>query len=203
MSKLNHTDDSPAMKPISSQRIPKPQSDIETVRVMPESAMIGEHLERQLIEMLSVLEFVQVRLEEQLEARNPKRALEQCLAIINHLIATADCVVDTDSFHRLTPVTRLVEDFHNRLSPVMDQVKGSKLQSLIGGMRSFAGRGTDINQKLLTDYRELVQLMSEIVVGYFIVFTQQFPTSKLSRNWVEAAAGFTVAIRQLPEKAIL
>jgi hypothetical protein len=151
--------------------------------------------ESDLITLLVKLDVMRSNLEGPKMRRRPSKAI----LILQTMIRLVVKFAGDHSLYRAPDLQTKTNSFFELSQPLHDQFQTPAWRALLG----LTGKNLpqDAIQARDESLKKCLQIAYDVILANFVLFTDYFGNSKLSREWVEVAAGFLAGFKRSSQDA--
>jgi hypothetical protein len=152
--------------------------------------------ESDLIELLVLLDMMRSNLEGPKLRRTPAKAI----VILQDMIRRVVKFAEDHGLYRKPDLQNKTNTFFELSQPLHDQFQTPAWRSMLG-LATKNKLAPEAVQARDDSLRRCLQLAYDVILANFVLFTDYFGNSKLSREWVEVAAGFLAGFKRSSQEA--
>src|SRR5262249_22011516 len=177
-----------AVSQAKSTRRTSPRSVPTVPEPTPEERAQDASWECELIRLLSGLEFLRAELAELVRQEKSAGALENLVAMVDHVVKFAERHVDAAAATSLPTFLAKAGDLYSSLRQVLEERDGSTLKSLFG----WFTKAKDDKPRRQHSFRSTIEAVKEVLQSAFELFEAGFRSpanaQQRPRTWEEVLA---------------
>jgi hypothetical protein len=179
-----------------SSRRTLPRSVPTVPEPTPEERAQDASWERELIRLLSGLEFLRAELEELVRQKKSAGALENLVAMVDHVVKFAERHVDAAAATNLPTLLAKAGDLYSSLRQALEERDGSSLKSLFG----WFTKTKDDKLGRQHSARSTIEAVKEVLQSAFELFEAGFRSPANAQQWAQTWQVFLADLAPVLDK---